>query len=121
MKRTGRTRATGWGGSARGANPPRATAGWLARHPTSDVNVQETISLVSPREVCRDLPVTPKAHLTVVESRQSVKEILSGSDRRLLVIVGPCSVHDENAAMDYATRLAGLRRELKRRLCIVMR
>jgi 3-deoxy-7-phosphoheptulonate synthase len=121
MKRTGRTKAVGWGASAPGADTPRATAGWLARHPTRDVNVQETISLVSPREVCRELPVTPKAHLTIVESRQSIKEILGGSDRRLLVIVGPCSIHDENAAMEYATRLAELRRELSGRLCIVMR
>ncbi len=65
--------------------------------------------------------MTPRANLTVVESRQSIKEILSGADKRLLVIVGPCSIHDEAAATEYANRLAGLRRQTSSTLYVVMR
>ncbi len=78
-------------------------------------------SLVPPRRIRADLPVTPAANRTVVAGREAVKAILGGGDRRLLVIVGPCSIHDERAAYEYAGRLVELRRELADRLCVVMR
>ena len=89
--------------------------------PTQDLNVVRTQRLVDPRQVKRDLPMTLAANQTVVRSRAEVKRILSGDDDRLLVIVGPCSIHDETAALEYAERLVELRRELADQLCIVMR
>jgi 3-deoxy-7-phosphoheptulonate synthase len=53
------------------------------------------------------------AHDTVIKGRNEVTRILNGLDNRLLVVVGPCSIHDADAAMDYATRLKGLADELK--------
>ena len=89
--------------------------------PTQDLNVVRTQRLVDPRQVKRDLPMTLAANQTVVRSRAEVKRILSGDDGRLLAIVGPCSIHDETAALEYAERLVELRRELADQLCIVMR
>ncbi len=89
--------------------------------PTQDLNVVRTQRLVDPRQVKRDLPMTLAANQTVVRSREEVKRILSGDDGRLLAIVGPCSIHDEAAALEYAERLVELRRELADQLCIVMR
>jgi 3-deoxy-7-phosphoheptulonate synthase len=66
-------------------------------------------------------PMTPEANRTVVEGREAVKNILSGQDRRMLVVVGPCSIHDTDGALEYAKRLVKLRDELQDRLCIVMR
>jgi len=65
--------------------------------------------------------MTLAANRTVVESRAAVKQILSGEDRRLLAVVGPCSIHDEAAAWEYAQRLHALAGELADRLCLVMR
>ncbi len=89
--------------------------------PTQDLNVVRTQRLVDPRQVKRDLPMTAPANRTVIQGREEVKRILSGEDERLLVVVGPCSIHDEGAALEYAERLVNLRRELADRLCIVMR
>jgi 3-deoxy-7-phosphoheptulonate synthase len=65
--------------------------------------------------------MTEAANRTVVESREAVKRILRQDDGRLLVIIGPCSIHDPEAALDYASRLHVLSQELAERLCIVMR
>ena len=121
MKRTTRSKSTGWGaaGSARDASP--RNSGWSRAQPTRDLNVRETTPLVPPREVVESLPMKPRSHLTVIESRQTVKEILDGTDPRLLVICGPCSIHDEKAALEYAERLRELRRRTERKLHIVMR
>jgi 3-deoxy-7-phosphoheptulonate synthase len=67
------------------------------------------------------LPITAAAQRTVVEGREAIQRILRKEDRRLLVIVGPCSIHDPEAALEYAGRLYALRQELADRLCVVMR
>jgi 3-deoxy-7-phosphoheptulonate synthase len=85
------------------------------------LNVVETISLVSPQAVKDDLPMTAAANRMVVEGRESIRRILGGLDARMLIVVGPCSIHDERAAMEYADRLARLSRELNDRLFILMR
>jgi 3-deoxy-7-phosphoheptulonate synthase len=77
--------------------------------------------LVSPALLRDDLPLVDDAARVVVNGRDAVSAILSGRDDRLLVVVGPCSVHDPAAALDYATRLAALAREVEDRLLIVMR
>ena len=89
--------------------------------PTSDLHVVETRPLVAPVILQSDLPLTERATHTVQATRQRIKRILSGEDQRLLVIVGPCSVHDLGAAEEYAGALVQIRERLKAKLEIVMR
>ena len=89
--------------------------------PTQDLNIRDMIPLISPRALKAELPMTETANRTVVEGREAVKRILRKEDHRLLVIVGPCSIHDPEAALEYAGRLNALHQELADRLCIVMR
>jgi len=88
---------------------------------TDDLRIQEIKELSTPKEVMREIPRTLTATRVVTTTRNAVKSILNGDDDRLLVIVGPCSVHDPVAAMAYAERLATLRERLADRLEIVMR
>lgn len=88
---------------------------------TDDLRIQEIIELVPPVDLCEQIPLTLKATETVLASRVAVRNILNGADDRLLVVIGPCSVHDPKAAMDYARRLAEMRDELADTLEIVMR
>ena len=88
---------------------------------TEDLNVVDTLPLIPPAILRKELPMTEAANRTVVESREAIKRILRQEDRRLLVIVGPCSIHDVDAALEYANRLNALRQELQDRLYIVMR
>lgn len=100
----------------------KKNSGWSAQQPTQDINVAEMISLVPPRVLTREeLPASAAANRTVVESRETVRRILSGHDGRMLVVVGPCSIHDEKAALEYAERLSQLSRQLQDRLFLVMR
>ncbi|MFN7139683.1 MAG: 3-deoxy-7-phosphoheptulonate synthase [Limisphaerales bacterium] len=89
--------------------------------PTQNLNVVETIRLQPPCQLKAELPMTEAINRTVVESRETVKRILSQQDQRILVVVGPCSIHDVNAALEYADRLNKLRKELSDKLFIVMR
>jgi len=89
--------------------------------PTSDLHVVETRPLVAPVILQSDLPLTERATNTVQATRQRIKRILSGEDQRLLVIVGPCSVHDLGAAEEYAGALVQIRERLQAKLEIVMR
>ncbi|MGC9328096.1 MAG: 3-deoxy-7-phosphoheptulonate synthase [Candidatus Hinthialibacter sp.] len=88
---------------------------------SQDLHVLEVIPLIPPAQLKDEIPATERANETVVESRQVIKRMLRGKDDRMLAIVGPCSIHDEKAAFEYAERLAKLRRELIDRLFIVMR
>jgi 3-deoxy-7-phosphoheptulonate synthase len=89
--------------------------------PTQDINVRETIPLVSPRQLKAEQAVSQRANRTVVESRQAVKRILTGDDERLMVVVGPCSIHDPEAGLEYARRLKALADKVANRMFIVMR
>ena len=88
---------------------------------TSDLHVVETRPLVSPALLHQDLPIHAAATETVASARQRIQAILRGDDQRLLVVVGPCSVHDVKAAREYAQRLAPIRERLKDQLEVVMR
>tara|TARA_Y100001968_G_scaffold212345_1_gene195523 strand:- start:98842 stop:99918 length:1077 start_codon:yes stop_codon:yes gene_type:complete len=88
---------------------------------TSDLHVVETRPLVPPSSLHLDLPIDSMAVETVSETRKSIKSILKGDDSRILVIVGPCSVHDLEAAKDYANQLQRLRKRFQNQLEIVMR
>ncbi len=88
---------------------------------TSDLHVVETRPLVAPAVLHQELPIDVAALETVASARQRIQDILSGRDDRLLVVVGPCSVHDVKAAREYAQRLAPIRERLKDQLDVVMR
>jgi 3-deoxy-7-phosphoheptulonate synthase len=88
---------------------------------TDDLRIRELKELTTPDEVMREVPRTLTATRVVMAARNAIHAILNGTDDRLLVIVGPCSVHDPAAAVDYAGRLAALREQLSDRLEIVMR
>ena len=89
--------------------------------PTQDLRVTEIVRLQPPRALKAGLPATEAANATVVRGREAIQRILAQQDDRLLVVVGPCSIHDVRGALDYATRLNALRQELGDRLEIVMR
>jgi 3-deoxy-7-phosphoheptulonate synthase len=86
-----------------------------------DLHVLSTAALIAPRVLKEELPVNDSITDTVVEARETVRHILNGADHRMLCVVGPCSIHDPMAALDYAERLVKLRRTLANRLFVIMR
>jgi len=89
--------------------------------PVRDRRIVSTRPLMAPERLRRDAPLTKTCEDVVRRSRGAVSRILDAVDDRLLVVVGPCSVHDPAAALDYARRLAEVAATLRRELCIVMR
>ncbi len=92
-----------------------------AGRPVDDTRITEITELAPPSHLLREFAVSEVAATTTYDARQAIHRILHGADDRLVVVVGPCSIHDYDAAIDYATRLAALRRELAGELAIVMR
>ena len=86
-----------------------------------NVNVASKQLLPSPAQVKAELPISDAAEQTVLRSRRTLYDIIEGRDPRLFVVVGPCSIHDLSAAMDYANRLKALADELQDVLFIIMR
>ncbi|MDN6296763.1 MAG: 3-deoxy-7-phosphoheptulonate synthase [Halomonas sp.] len=87
----------------------------------NNLNVLAQDVLITPDGLKQDIPLTDKAERTVIEGRQTIQNILDGKDPRLLVVVGPCSIHDVDAAIDYAGRLRELADQVSESLYIVMR
>ncbi len=90
-------------------------------HDTDDLRIQEIKELSPPSHLSREFPLTEKAAATTFGARRAIQEILRGHDDRLLLIIGPCSIHDPAAAKEYAARLNDLRDRLTSDLEIVMR
>lgn len=88
---------------------------------TDNLNIDSLQPLSTPAEVCAELPITQNVANVCANARNDIAAALHGDDDRLVVIVGPCSIHDPLAAIDYATRLTGIRKELHSELQIVMR
>jgi 3-deoxy-7-phosphoheptulonate synthase len=88
---------------------------------TKDLRIVDTTLLKSPNEVTAELPLSERAANVVFGARQEIQAVLHGEDARPLVIVGPCSIHDPDAAIDYAGRLLELKRRYAQELLIVMR
>ena len=88
---------------------------------TDDLRILDIKPLASPAQVMGDLPASDAVGALVSDSRQKIHQILHGADDRLVVVIGPCSIHDPVAAMDYARRLAAQRARFEDRLEIVMR
>ena len=86
-----------------------------------NVNIKSEQVLITPEQLKQELPVSPSIRDKVQRARKAVKDILRRDDPRLLVVVGPCSIHDADAALDYAARLARLAPEVDDSLLLVMR
>jgi 3-deoxy-7-phosphoheptulonate synthase len=96
-------------------------AGTLDTTRIDDVRIGAVRALVSPAVLLEELPVTAEVEAVVEHTRQAIGRVLHGQDDRLVVVVGPCSIHDRDAAMDYARRLKPLADELAGELVVVMR
>ncbi|HDL7422693.1 TPA: 3-deoxy-7-phosphoheptulonate synthase [Yersinia enterocolitica] len=90
-------------------------------HKTDELRTARIDSLVTPQQLAEKLPISEAVADNVTASRKRIEKILTGEDSRLLVVVGPCSIHDLDAAIDYAKRLNVLRIRYQDRLEIVMR
>mgnify|MGYP002641122141 FL=1 len=90
-------------------------------HITDDLRITAIKELASPQQIQQDLPITDVAATTVYEARQAIYRILDKKDDRLMVVIGPCSIHDPDAAIEYATKLKALADELSDDLLIIMR
>ncbi len=90
-------------------------------HNTDDLRIREIKELAPPAHAMREFPCSPDVSSLVYETRQSLHRILHGMDDRLVVVIGPCSIHDTKAALEYARKLVEQRTRLKGELEIVMR
>jgi 3-deoxy-7-phosphoheptulonate synthase len=93
----------------------------MTMYDTKDLRITDVKEILTPEELMADLPLTEQASNTVHLARQGVYEVLDGKDDRLVVIIGPCSIHDTVAAIEYGERLKVLKDELKDDLLIIMR
>ena len=88
---------------------------------TDDLKISSMKELVSPIDIINEIPMTEKATETVVESRRQIIDIINKKDNRLLMVVGPCSIHDVDAAMEYANKLLSIKNKVSKNILIVMR
>jgi 3-deoxy-7-phosphoheptulonate synthase len=93
----------------------------MTHYRTDDVRIEQGDELLAPMQVMREAAATERSERSTFEGRKAVHDILRGADDRLLVVVGPCSIHDYEAAIEYAGRLARERERLAHDLAIVMR
>ncbi|MEQ1841689.1 MAG: 3-deoxy-7-phosphoheptulonate synthase, partial [Verrucomicrobiales bacterium] len=89
--------------------------------PLDDLRIQSTRQLIPPVILMEELPVSPDAESTVAKAREEVAAILAGRNDRVIAIVGPCSIHDPKAALEYADHLAILKKEVAEDVLVVMR
>ena len=88
---------------------------------TRDVHVMDTQPLITPIQLIKEIPISDKAKEVVLSGREQVRQILNGEDSRMLVIAGPCSIHNEKSAIEYAEQLVELSKKVSDRMLIVMR
>jgi 3-deoxy-7-phosphoheptulonate synthase len=86
-----------------------------------DRRIERVVPLITPAQILEELPLLQERAEVVLHGRAQVAAILEGQDERLLVVVGPCSVHDVDAALEYARRLSAKATELEQDLCVAMR
>lgn len=99
----------------------RAFCPFATMSQTSNLHIASNIALPAPRDLVAELAPTPCQTEFINQSRKEIRDIIFGNDARFLVILGPCSIHDPEAGMEYARKLASVARDLSDRLCIVMR
>jgi len=88
---------------------------------TSNINILGSELLSTPEQIRSELPMSPAAEATVLRARKTLQDILDGRDHRLFAVIGPCSVHDSKAAMEYADRLAKLAKDIQKQIFVLMR
>lgn len=88
---------------------------------TTDIRISHYEKLIEPYNLISQVPLTINEQMFIKKSREQISNIINGSDKRLLVIVGPCSIHDTDAALEYAYKLKQIADELKDKILIVMR
>ncbi len=88
---------------------------------TNNLNIHEVTPIIAPTDLKQVFPLTTKNAVLVKNSRDTIKAILHGKDPRIMAVVGPCSIHDPKAALEYARRLAVLAREVEEHIFVVMR
>jgi 3-deoxy-7-phosphoheptulonate synthase len=93
----------------------------MAGYPTDDTRIEQSDELLAPMQIMRELQASESALYATYQARSLIHDILRGADDRLVVVVGPCSIHDTGAAMEYAGRLKPLADELANDLVVVMR
>ena len=86
-----------------------------------DLNIVSCSRLITPEEFKRALPASERAIAALIRGRETIKKILERRDKRLFVVIGPCSIHDPAAAMDYGMRLQALAEQVQEVLYLVMR
>lgn len=91
------------------------------KYKTDDLRICATKEVIAPDQVHNEMPISEEAAKTTLQARQDIHNILTGKDDRLVVVVGPCSIHDTEAAQEYARRLKVVKDELKDDLLIIMR
>ncbi len=93
----------------------------MAGYRTDDTRIEQSDELLAPMQIMRELKASEPALKTTFDARNGIHDVLRGADDRLVVVVGPCSIHDPAAALDYARRLKPLVEELRHDLVIIMR
>jgi len=93
----------------------------MSNNQVHNINVESQNVLITPEQLKQSLPMSEAVRDTLATSREVIQNILDGKDHRLFVVVGPCSIHDTEAAMEYARRLTALAEDLSDTLYIVMR
>ena len=88
---------------------------------TRDVHVMDTQPLITPIELIKEIPLSDKAKEVVLSGREQLRKILDGQDDRMLVVAGPCSIHNEESALEYASQLVELSKKVSDTMLIVMR
>ena len=88
---------------------------------SSNVNISSTSPLTSPKSIKSELPLSLDAVVKVLDARREICDILDGKSKKFMMIVGPCSIHNREAALDYAHKLNELREKVKDRIFIIMR
>ena len=87
----------------------------------NDINIKNYKNLEPPKEFLEELPITSQVSENVTESREIIKKIISGKDKRLLIITGPCSIHDEKSGIEYAEKLVSIKNQMDKNIYLVMR
>lgn len=86
-----------------------------------NIRISQFTELISPNQIREELPLSERANETIGKGRYEFRNIINNEDDRLVVIVGPCSIHDEKSAIEYAEKLSELKKELDDKLMIIMR
>ena len=105
----------------RGVAPPTHQAIIVETSKTDDLRIVDIQDVANPATIINEMPLSAEAANVVASTRRDIHEVLDGNDDRLVVVTGPCSIHDPDAAMDYANRLLPLREEYRDDLILVMR